>query len=260
MSTRKLHRPPDQQTIRRLTTHLRLNKEMIERTAADLPQEHEQREKDLLRTKLDILCSDAYGMDDPGRLAYDFMRLGDISSELATMRLHGFESFGLLDKAARAKGLKGLIIGFDDHSDAIHVQRWRPYLSTPIRALATLETLLDLWHDKGKAFWACGLSYCVRYLYHASIGDNPDMRLASRRAWDETRHGKYVSAARGLMYLHLADRFEEAIKEGIIIPENALEDSLWFLGKGDRDHIAHNMEYIRNTLLQAGPMHNWETW
>jgi len=258
MTSRRLHGPPDKQQIHRLTTLFSLNKGMMERRANNEPEGRRQAEDDAVHSIIGHMCSDVHSGHDPSRIAGNDLGIADLMSALLGARLQGIDSYALLDRAAKAQELRGLIVGCEADADPIHVQEVRPYLYTPIRTLAALETLLDIWSDKGMRVWSCAISHSVRYLRHMSQGD--DKRRSSQKAWEGTRHGRHVSTANGLMFMHLADRFEEAVKEGITIPEDALEDSLWFLGNGDREHIAYNMEYIRNTLLQIGPMHNREVW
>jgi hypothetical protein len=222
-----------------------MNKEMIERRANQVPKGAEEQTTDIQHSLFGLFCSDVYDKGNPDKLLENHVMLGFEVSELGAIRLRGIDSFDLFEQQALANDLNGLLIGYTDESWPLHVRRERPYLFTPVRALAALETLLTLWGDEGKAFWSEGVSYCIRYLCNISANQNPT--LANLTAW--TRSENPGSAAKGLLYLHTADAFEAALKEGLVLPEKVLQDSLWFLEAADFENILRDIESIRRRII-----------
>lgn len=252
-SSRRYYAPPDDLTVRRLTRWFHLNKDMYDKKANQVPPGAERANEEIHVQLFGLMCSNAYDRDDPDKVVSNFMEIGRVVSELGAMRLRGVDAYDLLEEQAKTKDLQGLLIGYKDDSWSLHVQRERPYLFAPLRALAALETLLDIWGDNGKEFWAGGLGYCVTYFYYMSIGDNPDARDANKKAWSQTRDDRYGPAAKALFYLQGADNFEDYIKGGLIVPDEVLQERLWFLHAADFVHIHRNLDRIRRRIIEGQP-------
>lgn len=246
-----------EESKKRLVSRFRMNKEMIELRANQGDNNAAGKEDDVLHSIFGLMCSNSYDRNNPAKLAQNFQDLGVKASELGALRLKGLDSYDLLDERSRESGLGGLIIGYESDSPPMHAQRERPYLFAPIRALAALETLLEIWGDNGLGFWSPGVDYTVDYLGYLGIGDNPDRKLAALSAWMKSQEPRLEAAAKGIFFLDCADDFEAAALRTFQTNEPALKEMLWFLD-GDRYARARGIlnglsaAILRNEAVPSG--------
>lgn len=232
-------------TKKRLLTLFQMNKDMIDRRANTDNPETVERDREIAHSIFGKMCQSIYDRDNLAKLAGVFSDVGALACEDGAIHLRGIDSYDLLDERARKHGLSGLLIGYEDDSWPLHVQRQRPYLFAPIRSLAALETLLDLWGD-GKEFWSEGIGYSVSYLKHLARGVKSDHKLAQLDTWTSMQSENLDNAVIGMFYLNVADDFVSAVGNGF---DFSLTDGFWFLEDRQIDEVKGKVKGIVSRIF-----------